>query len=417
MDSLTAASSAASARSVAYRARWVLPVESRPIENGVVVIAAGKILAVKERWPGPVVDLGNVALIPGLVNCHTHLEFSALREPIQPFHPFTEWIRAVISYRRSHPDVAAAAIRQGLKESLAGGVTLLGDIATQGWDDVLTDAPEPTPQVIRFQELLGLSDTAVQQQKEKIAAIKAPVGLSPHAPYSTHPVLFEAAVAHAETHSLPVAVHLAETAAELELLQHGTGEFRTFLESLGLWQPELFDGRSCKEWLERLADLPRALIIHGNRLNDDELALLARHPGLTLVYCPRTHAAFGHPPHPWLDLISLGGSVAIGTDGRSSNPDLSLWKELQFLATLAPEVPHHSLLKLGTVNGARALGWARQCGSLTAGKQADLAVIALKSPGFENPVFQLLAPENEVVATMVQGAWGYQSGDSVSSRL
>ncbi len=397
----------------AYRARWILPVDSRPLENGILVVAAGRIVAVQQQWPGPVTDLGNVALIPGLVNCHTHLEFSELAQPLTPQLPFTDWIRSVIRYRQEHPEVAHTAIGRGLTESLQSGVTLLGDIATAGWSWHDYAGVTPRPQLVVFQELLGLSPARVQEQAlrglqhlaESPRGETLTVGLSPHAPYSTHPKLFQIALEHAAPPSAPVAVHLAETAAELELLREGTGEFRDFLASLGLWQDGLFGGRTPADWLQQLAEHPRGLVIHGNYLSQSELAILAREPHVTLVYCPRTHAAFDHPPHPWLDLLAIGGSVALGTDSRASNPDLSLWNELQFLASRDPDLPQLSLLKLATLAGARALGRLHDCGSLTVGKRADVAVVALHDPAFQDPRFDLLSPGNQITNTMLAGEW------------
>jgi aminodeoxyfutalosine deaminase len=425
----------------AYRARWIVPVDARPVKDGVLVVSSGRIVRIAERWPEPVVDLGDVALIPGLVNCHTHLEFSALPEPLSPGLPFTDWIHRVIRYRQEHPDVVPAAIRAGLTESLAGGVTLLGDIASTGWtwDDYA--AVVPRPQMVVFQELLGLTAERIAQQKTLLESPGAMlpalgehgpssdamlaqsgkhgtrktsadaqaqtgiIGLSPHAPYSVHPELFAAALTVAAAKSAPVTVHLAETAAERELLTDGTGEFRRFLTSLGLWSDGLFGGRSFADWLHALAELPRALVVHGNFLNAEELAILARSPHVTLVYCPRTHAAFGHPPHPWRDLLAIGGSVALGTDSRATNPDLSLWREMQFLATQHSDIPQHDLLKLGTLCGAKALGFGHDAGSLTPGKRADVAAVALADPDHGHPVYQLLDAGNEIVGVMLAGDW------------
>ncbi|MDP1798639.1 MAG: amidohydrolase family protein [Planctomycetaceae bacterium] len=397
------------------RAKWIIPVDGRPIEGGSVSLQGGRILAVGEDVRTDTVDLGEVAIVPGFVNAHTHLEFSALPAPLSPGLPFTDWLKRVIQYRREHPSVVRDAIQAGLKESVAGGTTLIGDIATSGWTPQdYEGAASKGPRVVVFQELLGLSP-------ERIAPLCAlaethlgddPAGpiarrmLSPHAPYSVHPQVLDHAISlTAPQRGRTLAMHLAETASERELLETGGGEFRDFLQDMGVWQPDLFGGRSYGDILESLGDLPRGLIVHGNDLRDKELMRLAQFPHLTTVYCPRTHAAFGHPPHPWLTLLSLGGTVAIGTDSRASNPDLSMWNELQFLAERFPDVPHHTLLKLGTWAGATALGLRSDCGSLTPGKRADFAIIELRDPAFRDPNFDLFAPGNRVIGTMIGGEW------------
>lgn len=401
-----------------YQARWIVPVDGRPVEGARVIVHGRQIVALDESGDTSAIDLGDVAIVPGFVNAHTHLEFSALPAPLEPGLPFTGWLQRVIQYRREHPAIVPGAIQAGLAEAVASGTTLVGDIATAGWlPGHYQQGCGPNgvgPRVVVFQELLGLSP-------ERIAPLcalaeghlnDAPEGavvrrmLSPHAPYSVHPDVLDHAISlTAPNRGRTLALHLAETAAERELLASGTGEFREFLESVGVWQPGLFGGRSYLDIIEAMGDLPRGLIVHGNDLRDHELMRLAQFPHLTTVYCPRTHAAFGHPPHPWLTLLSLGGTVAIGTDSRASNPDLSMWNELQFLAEHFPDVPHHTLLKLGTWAGATALGLRAECGSLTPGKRADFAVIELRDPAFRDPNFDLFAPGNRVVGTMIGGEW------------
>jgi cytosine/adenosine deaminase-related metal-dependent hydrolase len=401
----------------AYRAQWIVPVEGRPLEGGYLIVRDDRILSVLPRWSGAAEDLGNVALIPGLVNCHTHLEFSLLTEPLGPPRPFAQWIERVVRYRRESTFDVSAAIHAGLTEAVSTGTTVLGDIATDlwTWDDYLSLTPRPTLAV--FQEFLGLTHQRVALQEELSERFLSPIelpplwirGFSPHAPYSVHPALMDTIVRYAAEHpEYPVAVHLAETEAERELLADDRGELRELLESFHIWSPGLFGGRKPLGWLMQLAELPRALVVHGNHLDAQEQRFLAQHPHVTLVYCPRTHAAAETSPHPWQDVLEMGGSVALGTDSRATNPDLSLWRELQFLAERTPRVPHHSLLRLGTLAGARALGLGETHGSLMPGKQADVAVVELADPAFEDPVHDLLAPGNRIVGTMIGGEWAVE---------
>lgn len=399
---------------VAYRARWIIPVEGRPLAGGYVILRGEQVLSVLPRWSGPAVDLGDVAVIPGLVNCHTHLEFSLLSEPLGPPRPLAEWIRRVLAYRREGTGDVSAAIRSGLQEALTSGTTVIGEVATTGWSWADYKAVHPCATLAVFQELVGLTAARQAEQATLWEQFLLPAdlpprwirGLSPHAPYSVHPAFFEKIVQYVREHPrFPIAVHLAETAAEQELLAHDRGELRELLESLGLWSPGVFGGRRFLDWLEQLADVSRGLVIHGTYLDLTEQRFLAQHPHLTLVYCPRTHAAAEEQPHPWYDVLEMGGSVALGTDSRATNPDLSLWAELQFLAARKPTVAHHTLLRLATFHAARALGLLESHGSLAPGKQADLVVVSLAAPETQDPVWELLVPDNQVVGVMVAGAW------------
>lgn len=405
----------------AYRARWIITLTGQPVENGVLVISRGRIVRADSTTRIPCTDLGDVALIPGLVNAHTHLEFSNLSEPVPAGPSFPDWLRRVVEVRGQAPE-PKSAISQGLRESVAAGVTLIGDIATAGWSPK-DYAGSPLRGVI-FQELIGLG---VQRAAERVAQGEKHVqrdadhalptdwtaGLSPHAPYTVRPDLFARVCQMAASHpSIPVAMHLAESREELELLQTGGGPFREFLSALGVWPDDVFRaGRSIDEFLEPLSELDRAAIVHGNYLTHHQLAFLARHPHLTLVYCPRTHAAFGHPTHPWIDLHHLGGSVAIGTDSRASNPDLNLWAELQHIAAEYPEMRSPVILQMGTINGARVLGQGRVTGTLAVGRRADLAVVALDDPAFRDPWYDLFAPGNSIAGTMIRGEWVHASPD------
>lgn len=369
-------------------ARWVFPVSSPPIEQGVVEVADGRIVAVHNRHDPRAVDLGNVALIPGLVNTHTHLEFSDLREPVQPALPFTEWIRSLVGARRAAP-ATRDVVQQGLAECHASGTCAVGEIATQDWSRA--DYSHSGLRVTVFRELIGLRSERTAAQFE-IARnwLKAPQppsdfvtrGLSPHAPYSVHPDLYRDLARLAAEHQAPLAIHLAETMSELELLHHGTGEFVDMLKRFNAWdEKSIPSGSRPLDYLIPLAELSCGLVIHGNYLQTDEMDWLAEHPQVSVIYCPRTHAFFRHPPHPWLQLLSRGVNVALGTDSRGSNPDLGVWREMQFLVAQFPQVDPARILEMGTLAGAKALGQGADLGSLEPGKQAHLAVVDLsRSP-------------------------------------
>jgi cytosine/adenosine deaminase-related metal-dependent hydrolase len=394
------------------KARWVFPVEGPPLADGMVTIRGERIVAVGQNLSGPPTqDLGNVAILPGLVNCHTHLEFSGLERPLgAPGMIFPDWIRRVVAHRRA-PGPAIlpqAAVEQGLAECHRTGTTTLGEIASSDW--FLSYEGKPPLDMTVFFELIGLKATriepALEQAREVLSATGAwRMGLSPHAPYTVHPELFAKLVALAIEKQAPLAFHLAESREELELLRSRSGPFLKLLQELDAWdETAIPQGTRPMDYLRVLATAPRALVIHGNYLDTEEIEFLATHKEcMAVVYCPRTHAYFAHARHPLQQMLAAGVRVGLGTDSRSSNPDLNLLEEMRLVARRFPSLPAADVLKLGTIDGARALGCEQECGSLVAGKLANLAVVKLPARDVKDPHELLFDSSEAVVETVCRG--------------
>jgi cytosine/adenosine deaminase-related metal-dependent hydrolase len=392
---------------LSVRARWIFPVSSPPLEGGTVTVDDDRIQAVGLSGGAADVDLGNAALLPGLVNAHTHLDLTGLRGLAPPSPDFTGWLREVIAHRRSRtPEQTRQDVQAGLSECLCFGTTLLGDISGDGtsWD-VLKEAPL---RAVVFRELLGLTK---ERAEEALAVARVWLethagsetcrpGLSPHAPYSVRAELLGQAALLAREHRCPLAVHLAESLAELELLHHRRGPLVPFLKELASWDA---DGLATSpSAVMKVCDqyIPKSFV-HGNHL-----APSARIPRKsTIIYCPRTHAVFGHPPHPFRDFLARGIRVALGTDSLASNPDLDLLAEARFLHRLHPDLPGEMLLRMATLSGAEALGWADQAGSLEPGKSADLAVLPLPDKDGSDPHRLLFGSCRPVRAVLSRGHW------------
>ncbi|MCG6157814.1 amidohydrolase family protein [Rubinisphaera margarita] len=301
------------------------------------------------------------ALIPPLVNAHCHLEFSHLEEPLQPAHPFQSWIGRTVQTRRENAD-PARSIKTGLDEAARCGVHRVADIATQTLDSYPARKSTDVAACL-FRELIGVQPESIASQRQLLdefltADTEWARGISPHAPYSVHPDLLEYAIDKAVEHQLPVTMHLAETRSELEFLRDGTGDFVDMLTRFGIWSGPFYPPETRPlDLMKRLASAPRVLLAHCNYLSEDEIEYLAAHPQMAAIYCPRTHAFFKHDPHPWQKLLEQGAQVALGTDGRGSSPDLSIWNEILFLAERFPDVDPALLLSLGTTRGAAAMGW------------------------------------------------------------
>ncbi|MDA1017418.1 MAG: amidohydrolase family protein [Planctomycetota bacterium] len=387
-----------------WKARWVFPVSSPPVENGCVEVEAGRISTVHNRAASSdCTDLGNVALIPGLVNAHTHLEFSALETPLEPAGQFSEWIGSVMRWRTDRGP-ASATILAGAAECLRTGTTTVGEISTD-------DSTLPfNPRIVSFRELIGFSPERIEAQLEiarqhldqSANGNTLKCGLSPHAPYSVHPDLLRRSVDLAVERDVPLAMHLAETPAEIEYVQRGTGEFVEFLKRVGLWQTgDVERHDSILFYLRELARVRRSLAVHCNSLSTAEIQFLGKNPHVAVVYCPRTHKYFGHTRHPWRELIQQHASVAIGTDGRCSNPDLNMWREAQLLYSNRETISPAKVLELVTLAGSKALGLEDETGTLQPGRAADLAVVELSSKSADP--FEALFGGGSVVGTIRNG--------------
>jgi len=361
------------------QARVVYPVDQPPIEHGVVTIDGDQIVAVgNDAAGGELIDLGSVALLPGLVNAHTHLEFSDLQQPLgRPGMSLPDWIRLVIAERRRDDRAANQALDRGVSESLGFGVTTIGDITT-GPTSLGAD-------VTHFHEVIGFSraraDSALAALAGRLSAgpgenRRIRHGISPHAPYTVSPRLAEELVSLARTRNFPIAMHLAESREELELLRDGTGPFRALLEERSMWDEGAIPrGSHPLDYLQILAKNLRSLVIHGNYLDDEELNFLAERKRMSLIYCPRTHAYFFHSPYPLGKALAAGVRVALGTDSRASNPDLDLLAEMRHAVQAHPATDPQLVLRMGTLAGADALGRSDEVGSITCGKLANLIAI------------------------------------------
>jgi aminodeoxyfutalosine deaminase len=419
----------ANADSYVLRARYVFPVGIGPIADGFVAIDGDRIAAVGPcggtRDAGiphtrhAIRDLGNAAILPGLVNAHAHLDFSDLSSPLgKPGGSFVDWIRLTMASRRGAAERVRRPVAIGLEESVRCGVTALGEIAQPDWPDA--DVTASPVKVTVFQELIAPTaervDVAMklaQSHLRRGARVDGADGLadwrpalSPHAPYSVRADLLAAVVALSAAERVPMAMHLAESREELELLRDGTGPLRAFLEDLGAWDPALIPtGTRPLDYLRLLAAAHRTLVIHGNYLDDEEIAFLgANARRMSVVYCPRTHCWFAHDAYPLEKMLAAGVAVALGTDGRGSAPDLSVLAELRFAARRHPAIGLDRILQMGTIFGAQALGLQSHIGSLAPGKQADLAIVALPERTAADPHELLFDSTEPVVGCFCRGA-------------
>ena len=401
-----------------HRARWALPIDRPPLAGGWVESENGRIVRIGDgKPPGPADDLGDVAILPGLVNAHTHLELAWMAGRVPPSPSMDAWIGALLSSRRAGPSGGEAEVLEAMARAAvtmhATGTVLVGDISNTLLSPRVLAAAGLGGVV--FHELLGFNTADPNRQvKEAWARVAVtahhlqnpqhPKNLQhpqelrfsvvAHAPYSVSPSLFIAIANRAG--DTPLTVHLGESAEEIEFLETGGGPIRRTLEALGVWV-ETWEPPACDpvRYMENLGYLqPGTLVVHGVHLTDDALERLWKAQAV-LVACPRSNLWVGAGAPRLAHFYSSRAPVAIGTDSLASAPTLNMFDELAEMRRLAPEVAAATLLDSATRRGAVALGFGDDYGTLAPRKRA--ALVAVEVPGSVGDVEEYLvsgiAPE------------------------
>jgi aminodeoxyfutalosine deaminase len=355
-------------------ADWIVPVMSPPLRGGTITVHDGRIVAVEKHGRSKAThNYEGMALLPAFVNAHTHLDLTGAAGLFPPVSPITDWLQQVVGYR---PTRSAEQVKEdidsGIRQLVNSGTGLVGDISCDGGSHDPLRRSKLSGVV--FRELIGLGaerGTSVAKrgrewmEQETSSMLR---GLSPHASYSAGRSIFNSLKS-----TDVLCTHLAESREELELLEHHTGPFVPYLQSLGAWHPsELL---TIDEILSVAHRVKRFVIAHGNYLTLEQWRSLPK--SASVVYCPRTHSAFGHGTHPYQHMLRDGVIVALGTDSLASNPDLSVWNEAKYL--FAKGVDPKILLEMLTINGSKALGLDDQFGSLEPDKRADIVRVSIEN--------------------------------------
>lgn len=316
-------------------------------------------------------------LLPGFINAHAHIELSCLHGKIAPRHSFTEWLQEIVGLKRreviGNPAGARAAAIVALRDLVSRGCVWLGDIVSTGivseggWIHVgAVPAGELYLEMIDFREEHApemVAATAARALESGGAVAPLLAGLSPHAPYTTTPALLAETARLARQHGFSTCIHLAETAEEVEMLQHGTGAMVDFLRGPKVLPPEWrAPGCGPVELLMRTGFLQQrssaalpALLVHCNALRDAEIATL-RDYAACMIVCPGTHRYFARGEFPLGKALAAGLPAALGTDGLSSNESLDMLREAAIACELTPSLDAATALSLITDRAADALG-------------------------------------------------------------
>lgn len=415
--------------SAVYRARWVLPVTAPPIRDGAVLVGDdGRIAAVGpaqsiDAAPGTQIhDLGEAILLPGLINAHGHAELSVFRGALEELD-FPDWILRLVGTKRavlSSADLQAAA-RWSAIEAIRAGITTFA--ATEASDAAVHALDEAGLRGVIYQEVFGPDPAQAEEAMEglrtkarrlrSLSSDRVRIGISPHAPFTVSDRLYRAATEFARAEGLPMAVHIAESAAERALITRGDGAFAPGLRARGIDTPRR--GRSSIELLDRLGVLAaRPLLIHCVDLDGDDIERIADSES-SVAHCPVANVKLGHGTAPIVELREAGITVALGTDSVGSNNRLDLLEEARIAALMqrgrlrrVDALPTETLLRMVTVEGARALGLQGEVGELRPGMQADLCAVSIEAPHTQ-PVHDPLATlfhaarGSDVILTVVAG--------------
>ena len=386
------------------RARTLVPMSGPPLEDGAVVVredgriaAVGPFSEVRRDWAGEAVrDLGEQALLPGLINAHCHLDYTSLRHAINPQRSFTAWISRINALKRQMTDEDyLAAIAEGFEELRAWGTTTVCNL--EAFPELLPKLPPPPIRTWWFLELIDIRSRAPSEALlegalsffEEHEGWLGGFGLNPHAPYTASPELFRLCSECAERFGMPLTTHIAESAEEEAMFRRGEGEMFAFLQGLGRRMDDCGARSSFSNAVASGLIGPGWLLAHANELDEEDFALIAARPGdWHVVHCPRSHAFFRHRPFPWRQLEEAGVTISLGTDSLASNDSLSLFAELQAAQKAIPGVTSETLVRTVTTHPARALRKSGELGALLPGAHADL--IALPFAGTLPEVYEAI---------------------------
>jgi cytosine/adenosine deaminase-related metal-dependent hydrolase len=394
------------------RAQIVVTIDGPPIENGAVAIREDQIVDVgkfsdvrKAHSADEVVDLGEQALLPGLINAHCHLDYTCLRGKIPRQKSFTDWIRAINAEKAQlTTEDYVTSINDGFAEARRFGTTTIANLTAFPELISQTEAPIRT---WWFAELIDvrepISDRNLKAICNQVSKASKQWGLAPHAPFTASADLYRRCEKIARRENILLTTHLAESGEEMQMFQDGRGPLYDFLKEIGREMTDCGKGTPVEHFLERAIEGNRPyLLVHLNEIADSDLRLISgRSAESTIVHCARSHSYFGHSPFRVQKLSELGFNICLGTDSLASNDDLSLFAEMRAFQNEFPDVQPEEILKMVTVNSARALQQENALGRIRRGFIADFIAVPIER---STAVFEtILEFDGPIVWSMIGG--------------
>jgi aminodeoxyfutalosine deaminase len=413
------------------RAKVVVTMDGPPIENGAVVVSGerivdvGKFSDVQKKHSGEeVLDLGEQALLPGLINAHCHLDYTCLRGKIPRQKSFTDWIRAINAEKgKLSPADYVRSINEGFAEAKRFGTTTIANLTAfpelvsqieepirTWWFAELLDVRDPSrasaiddsppgsspsraARLRRSAPAGSVVDLAVEQLKSR-----AHWGLAPHAPFTASANLYRLC----EEVAPLLTTHLAESREEMSMFGDARGPLYDFLKEIGRDMSDCGRGTPTQQFFRAVAGNRSYLLVHLDELVESDFAFLRKMAEeISIVHCPRSHEYFGHSPFQFHKLRELGLNICLGTDSLASNDDLSLFAEMRGFQKEFPTVAREEILKMVTVNSARALQQETALGKIQSGFLADLIAV---------PITRSTSVFDEIVSFYGTASWSMVGG-------
>jgi cytosine/adenosine deaminase-related metal-dependent hydrolase len=412
-------------------ADWILPVTSPPIKDGVIIVDGNvvKAMGIKRELSSfpcdKTIDCSNKILMPGFINAHTHLELTGLRGRIKKGLPFVEWAREIVSIRRNITENEIATdIKDGLDELISSGVTTVGDFSQTGITrDILNEKglrgtvflefsrsfrPDMKDEILeRLKKVVAgfsLRECGINTTQPKGCGYHVIFGIAPHAPYSISKELLKESNDLAREKRFPFAIHISEMPEEIEFIKSGSGAMKDLLIDFGVWNDSWTPPQTTPvKYLNSLGVLKKATGIHLNIVTEGDINILKEN-NVSVVYCAGSNKWFGRNwKYPLKEFLNRGINVAIGTDSLSSNEKLNIFYEMRVIKENFPDLENDIILKMATINGAKAIGFENEIGEIAVGRKADIIGIDIEDSSFNNPIEYVINKAEKVSFIMVDG--------------
>jgi cytosine/adenosine deaminase-related metal-dependent hydrolase len=367
---------------------WIFPVTSPPLHHHAIVIDNGRIDEIRPaRASDPFIE--NSCILPGLVNTHTHLAYTNLRNLFDD-QPFFGWIRKLTEtkYQKMTDADFEKATHEGIQENLRAGITTVADLSDS--ETSLKALSESPLRGVFYWEVFGVEKEQAEttwatlpktyKRLQQYSSDRLRLGISPHACYTVRPELYARIADWALSENIPVSFHIAESKEEEAFISSRTGPIAEFLRSRAAdWV--ITESSSIQHVAKTGIFRTKPLVAHAVQASLQDVKILAD-ADVAVSYCPKSNAKFGHGIAPISAMIDSGIRVGIGTDSAASNNRFDLFEEARFGLLLQRtaqnfRLSEQKMLEFITIEGARALQMQDIIGSIEKGKLADLTVVEL----------------------------------------